>query len=1022
MNFPSAVLAGRWRIVTAVLLGGLSGWTSAQEWIQQHYTTRNGLPQNSVLSLAMDSVGFLWITTEGGLVRCDGDRFTRLPVSPSGRMGPERMRQLIPTLEKDLYVNDSRGQVYLVHGHITVIPVPIGSAQGLTITGGFTSLDLFAKALDRERPLAGRSRWPGLQLNVLPADAHHWYVQCEGALLAYADSSLVDSFPLPTPCSRLFLNEGRIFGFDPDGAFSVDAGTGGVARVPVKGADGHELRFNSTTSTVLWRVDDPHAYLYDPKELRVLTATADGNGLVTKRIGLELPQACSVTSVVVSDEHRMVAIGTDTKGLFVYHPRYMRSIVASTEGTIGNSFYAQAALPGNGALVATNDDHVVMFDGGGVPAATSPIPTFSYEGVFRDHEGGIWYSPKPGLERYDPMTGTKRMMVDTPATTTFSRFLQDGDSLWVADERGIQCWSHGRLRSVFEYTGREAFRHAQFIRRRDAGHLWFGTCDGLYSLSVPDGAIDTIDAFRGRCVRAMERIAGRWFIGTYGSGAFVQDEEVLRPLPLDRQGFLAHVHTFMPDSVGCVWMSTNQGLFRMRLSDVAAVLADTTFRPHLDYFGEWSGIENSEFNGGCDPAYVRLSDGMASFPTLGGLVWFDPEAVPDMRPTSPVMMEDVVIDGRVWPVYEYLALDPGTRSVEVRFSLPYWGDPMNVHLEYWLKGRPGGWAPLDYGKRSLRFRDLPPGEYELLVRREGSSDMVGTGQIWFTIRERLYQRAWARAGFVVLAVLAVWSILRLNAARLRRMNRRLEERVRERTHALEEANRELRASMDLKQRLVSIISHDIVMPLRFIERVARMGARTDTPKDAAELSDTLRDISFSAEKLYASARNTLSWIRNQEGGMELRPMHVALNPLVEEVCDVSRALAQHKGLRLVNEVSLDDVLRTDRDVLSIILHNLISNAIANTGQGEVRVSGGPADEGYSITVADTGQGISQPALTYIRSLQAGTPGGRSDDEDGIHGLGYVIIMELVRLLNASINVDSSPDAGTRVTIGIPAAG
>lgn len=988
-----------------------------QEWIQQRYTTRNGLAQNSVLSLAMDSIGFLWITTEGGLVRCDGDRFKRLPLSTTGELGPERMRQLIPTLEKDLFVNDSRGEVYSIHGHVVVIPAHLGSARGLSITGGFPGRRLFSMALDRTHPLPGRDRWPGLALNVIPRNMHDWFVQCDGTLLAYRDSSLLDSIGLPERCSRLFLVGRDIFGFDGTGAFRVDAVGRRLVRVVVTDDKGAPVGLDEGAGTVFWSADTQRAYLCDTRQLYVLTADRTPDHLVVEQQQLELPQACTITSVVASDTCHMIAVGTDTKGLFVYHPKYMRTIVGSTEGSAGNSFYAQAALPDGGVITVSNNDQVVRFDRTGRRVDPPPVPVSSFEGLFHARNGEIWYSPMPGLERYDPATGERGAVIDPPATTTFHRFLDEGDSIWLADEKAIQCWTAGRLTTVYDYFGNEAFRHAQFICRRDPGRLWFGTCDGLYSLTTATGQVDTVEAFRGRCVRIMEHINERVFVGTYGSGAFVQDGGVFRPLPSDPQGFLSHVHAFLPDGGNGLWMSTNQGVFRMGLRDIDKVLADTNFRPHMDYFGEWAGIENSEFNGGCDPPCVRLSDGTASFPTMGGLVWFRPEEVPDMRPGAPVMIEEVVVDGRTWPVDEQMVFGPGTRSIEVFFAVPYWGDPANVHLEYWLKGRPGGWAALDHGKRSLRFRDLPPGEYELLLRKTGSTDMASAGQVWFNIRKRFYQHTWARAGFGVLGLLMVWGMLRLNEVRLRRINRRLEQRVSERTRELEEANRGLRASMELKQRLVSIISHDIVTPLRFIERVARSGARSDTTHDAVELSETLRDIAFSAEKLYANARNTLSWIKSQEGGMELRPMHVALNPLVEEICDVSRALAQHKGLRLLNEVSLDDVILIDRDVLSIILHNLITNAITHTEHGEVRVSGGPANGDYSIMVADAGHGMSAQALAYIRTLQTKGPvDAPSAEHEGVQGLGYVIIVELVRLLGARMEIDSAPDKGTRVTI------
>jgi signal transduction histidine kinase len=260
--------------------------------------------------------------------------------------------------------------------------------------------------------------------------------------------------------------------------------------------------------------------------------------------------------------------------------------------------------------------------------------------------------------------------------------------------------------------------------------------------------------------------------------------------------------------------------------------------------------------------------------------------------------------------------------------------------------------------------------------------------------------------------------VRLNEARLRRRNEELADAVRQRTLELEQANERLRRSVEVKERLVSIISHDIVTPLRFIARVARStgGGRT-----GPELDENLRDIALSSDKLHANARNLLSWIKHQEGRIELRPMHVALNPLVEEALDLVRALAVSKGDALVNDVPLDDVLRTDRDVVLIILQNLISNAVNYTRNGEVRVRGMQADGHYDLCVCDTGPGMSPKALAHVRDILSGRYGRRGTEhgDPEMQGLGYVIIGELGALLGGSVSVEVRPGGGTSVTLRLP---
>src|SRR5699024_3386700 len=127
--------------------------------------------------------------------------------------------------------------------------------------------------------------------------------------------------------------------------------------------------------------------------------------------------------------------------------------------------------------------------------------------------------------------------------------------------------------------------------------------------------------------------------------AFMYNKGQLLQLPTDQEGFLSHVHAFMPDGNGFLWMSTNQGLFRLRLSDLYQWAKDPHQSVYMAYYGKRSGIANSEFNGGCSPSYVRTGDGWASFPTMDGLVWFRAESVPDAYPLEPVILENLVVDG-----------------------------------------------------------------------------------------------------------------------------------------------------------------------------------------------------------------------------------------------------------------------------------------------------------------------------------------------------------------------------------------
>ena len=249
----------------------------------------------------------------------------------------------------------------------------------------------------------------------------------------------------------------------------------------------------------------------------------------------------------------------------------------------------------------------------------------------------------------------------------------------------------------------------------------------------------------------------------------------------------------------------------------------------------------------------------------------------------------------------------------------------------------------------------------------------------------------------------------------------LESKVRERTAELVDANAVLRHSLEVKEMLVSIISHDIVTPLRFIARVAQGASRKLEPQVDDQLSGTLKDLARSSDKLHANAQDLLQWIKRQDGRIELRPRPVRLHDLVEEVFAMEQERARERGVGLFNQVRPEEELRLDSDVLTIVLKNLVANAITHTTSGRVTIAGESAKPLYRIRVEDTGQGMGEAALLHARRVQVrGALGAMNrEGERDVQGLGLLIVADLLELMHGQFDIRSEPGKGTVITITLP---
>ena len=149
-------------------------------------------------------------------------------------------------------------------------------------------------------------------------------------------------------------------------------------------------------------------------------------------------------------------------------------------------------------------------------------------------------------------------------------------------------------------------------------------------------------------------------------------------------------------------------------------------------------------------------------------------------------------------------------------------------------------------------------------------------------------------------------------------------------------------------------------------------------------------------------------------------MKVLLADLVDEQFEVMQQSAAGQSIELVNAVDQHAVILADRDKLIEILKNLISNAIKyNRPNGQVRVSYQQTAAQWTLTVADTGIGISQADQTRVFERFYRVDSSRNKQVVTGTGLGLAIVAELVAAMKGQIHLESQRGVGTSFVVTIP---
>jgi len=239
------------------------------------------------------------------------------------------------------------------------------------------------------------------------------------------------------------------------------------------------------------------------------------------------------------------------------------------------------------------------------------------------------------------------------------------------------------------------------------------------------------------------------------------------------------------------------------------------------------------------------------------------------------------------------------------------------------------------------------------------------------------------------------------------------ESSKEKARLLDETNR-------VKDRLFSLISHDLRGPVAALQSSLSLVADNSfRPEEQAGLIEELRiQVQSTADLL----NNLLYWSSGQMQGLKRSPEPVSINELLQENGLLFKTQAHRKGIHLtLSYPEFPLTSETDRTMMNLAIRNLTSNAMKFTSSGgSVTLSAEKRESGILIRVADTGSGMNQDQISrlFLNEAPASTPG--TQNERGL-GLGLMMVKQFVELNGGTLSVASEPGHGTSFSILLPAA-
>jgi diguanylate cyclase (GGDEF)-like protein len=767
-----------------------------RDYVRDTWAVEHGLPQISVLAIAQDRDGYLWLGSQGGLARYDGTRFIRFGQADMPELGGHVLA---------LHAGDD-GRLW------------IGTSQGLLLyrDGHFRSVPLLNDPDQAQGAFAIRA--------IIGGDGGGVLVAGPDGVYASAGDGLHLLHPLEGPALSLLRRS--------DGVWV--GSTGQVLRLDAEGPRRHALPAPAALAQV--------AHLAQDRDGQLWAGTATGlyrlHGDAWQRIA-DLP---------------VEAMSADRDGhLWVAGPQRLDRL---RDGRLVESVDGQ---PGSNAVRAIHEDRdgnlwlgsmveglTRVWDGwtvrlGREQGLRNPL-LWSIAG---GPDGRVWVGGSDGVDTFaDGRFHSRVPGSRLPHPEAYS-LLVEGDRTWIGTRAGAAVLRGGRVELPAVLRPIQGAQVNGIVRDR-AGRIWFATTQGLYLL-WPDGSLSRYGTEQGlhdprvRLVHETRdgrllvgtnrglyewrdgRIAalgretgldetgmvtafheledGRWIVGT-SAGEELRMFDGSRWTRLGRaQGVPANIAFFIASSRGYLWVAGMRGVYRLPLAGLgrAGQEPPTTVRAEIviNSGADRPGGQPDKCCNGAGNSRGLLEGDTLWLPTREGALLVDTGWQPAAGTEPRVLVERVQVLGDwIQPARgQPLQLPLQARDLKFEFTVPSFQPMRPPQLRYRLAGYDPDWRELDAPHlRQANYTNLPPGDYSFEVADFSARDpLAHAARLALSVPPRWHETLTFRLLLPLLLAGAMYVGYTWLQRRHDRQRGLLEQLVQARTQDLQTANARLEA-------------------------------------------------------------------------------------------------------------------------------------------------------------------------------------------------------------------------------------
>lgn len=961
----------------------------------------NHLPQNSVKGITPDKYGFIWLSTENGLVRYDGRNFKVFNMENVKNITSNRVTYFRGNVETDSIVTlNEKTETFLINNR-TVREINKTNNHKSNLTTSYIGLPGIHYA-QKHNPFTIRT---GNNKYVIDNNSIKQYGSGH-KLLNHYNYTLKDS-------AQFFFNSGNIFILGKNNDYT--SFSNGIIK-----SCSFDNSFHKK-SKIYTNIPAQQCFIYSNKKLFYVKEKKGKIAPQSIFENFDLEQN-NIVSLYYDESNEILYLGSSNKGLLIVKKQDFKQNATPYYHSSGTDdvYYALAEYSKSSIIASTGE----IFDQNG---STNLISIDRYSDKFMlitDYRGDIWTKKGVKLYRFTKKSGFKQFKEWTFKNSLSTLFKAPDDKIWIGmfNDKGKKGSFLYHINSREINPDPKLFLKVDFatatLNTIDNKVLWCGSWKGLYKIILKDKTVSKIADIPNIQVRNINcKNSNEVWVCTYGKGFFLYKNNKTTAFPIDKEQHLLTTHCIIEDKAGFLWITTNKGMFLILKQDLLDYADKKLEKVYYHAYNKNAGFKNNEFNGGCNACGIYLNDETIFFPSMNGIVYFNPDEVKNRLPENDIYIDEIDVDHKTRFASDTLVLNRNFEKAKFFITSPYFGNLYNQNIETKLEGPVGqDWTPMT--EDNVSFSNLPPGNYTLKARKlSGFGSKFISKDFCFTVAHAFWQTGWFTALLAALSLFLIYFIYKLRIRYIKYKNIQLQKQVVLQTQQLQNTIVTLRKTKDDLDRqivnhknLIKTITHDIKSPLKFMAITGRF-LYNNFDRHEAALKDDIQAMYTSSAQLYHFVDNFLEYAKETDlNNNESEPY--LLYDLVNEKISFFINIASAAKTTIINNIAQDLHLTANKQLLSIILHNLLDNAVKNTFDGVITFETFVNNKAITINIKDTGNGISDQKKHYYNNLLQNINDHKSKHKE----MGLHMIIELLAIMDGKINISSTKNTGTVISL------